>query len=424
MKKIALIFTGLVKIDQNLVGTAVIYQEIAMILKNQGYIVKMVVPEISSLAPNIASYYQYQDKNNKILIKTASLVIFGAYPPVTSLLEAYRQKKIIMTYLWSIAPIGSLEFRDYKNNDEQAKLHSFISASYNLSLLLSDKIFCRDEGARKLVLGSLTSLGRINLDNYRSDASLRRLVEVAAFGVDNKKLPVAVKDYWQKQLGVKRRDFILIWNGGIWNWNNGETLVKAMNLLKAYNIKLVFQGFKHPESKHALSFKAKKTLNLAKRLGLKDKSIFFGEDWVPYQQRYNFLGSSHAGVVSSPDIPEANLFFKTRIYDYLWAELPVILNDCEAFAPLIKERGLGLVVKTGDAADWAAKIRLLSRSASLRRRFRANIRSYKQEIAWENTLEPIKDFSRRPYAAPDKQKDVKTLILENIRLNRDIVFSF
>jgi len=45
-----------------------------------------------------------------------------------------------------------------------------------------------------------------------------------------------------------------------------------------------------------------------------------------------------AGIVTSPDIPEANLFFKTRIYDYLWAELPIILYDCEAFASLVQEK--------------------------------------------------------------------------------------
>lgn len=424
MKKTALIFTGLVKMDKNLVGTAVIYQQMANIFIRQGYRVKMVVPEISLDAPKGADYYLYKDRSNKLLIKEANIVIFGAYPPVTPLLEAYRQKKIIMTYLWSIAPIGSLEFRDYQNIAEQAKLHRLIVASYNLSLLLSDKIFCRDEGARKLVLGSLVSLGRINLNNYNSDVSLRRLVDVAAFGVDNKKLPVVVKDYWQKQLGIKSRDFVLVWNGGIWNWNDGETLIKAMALLKKDKIKLVFQGFKHPETKQVLSFKAKKALVLAKRLGLKDKSVFFNDDWVPYQNRYDFLGSSSAGVVCSPDIPEANLFFKTRIYDYLWAELPIILGDCEAFAPLIQSRNLGLVAKTGEAGDWAAKIRLLSRSASLRRRLQTNIRNYKQEIAWENTLAPIKDFSCRPLAAPDKLKDANTLILENIRLNRDIAVSF
>lgn len=424
MEKIALIFTGLVRIDQNLVGTAVIYHRIANILKACGYSVRMVVPEISPSAPPLAEYYRYQDKNNRLLIKQADVVIFGAYPPTDPLLEAYRQKKIIATYLWSIAPIGSLEFKDYKSPAEQAKLHRFITASYNLSLLLSDKIFCRDEGVRKLVLGSLISLGRVNLDNYQKDSGLHNLVEAAPFGVDSQKLPKIKGSYWQKYAGIKPGDFILVWNGGIWNWNDGETLVRAMSLLKKYRIKLVFQGFKHPEPGQKSSVKAEKTLALAERLRLINKNVFFIDDWVPYNERYHFLGNSDAGIVCSPDIPEANLFFKTRVYDYLWAELPVILGDCEAFAPLIKTHGLGLIAKTGASSDWAKQILLLSRDINLRRQIRKNIKKYKQTIGWEKTLSPVKAFAMHPAAAADRLAANNHLAEASIRLSRDIVSSF
>lgn len=424
MEKIAIIFTGLVKIDKNLVGTAVIYRQIAEIFQRQGYRVKMVVPELSFDNNLGVEYYRYQDKNNRLLIKQADVVIFGAYPPTAPLLEAYRQKKIIATYLWSIAPIGSLEFKDYKSPAEQAKLHRFITASYNLSLLLSDKIFCRDEGVRKLVLGSLISLGRVNLDNYQKDSGLHNLVEAAPFGVDGQKLPKIKGGYWQKYAGIKPGDFILVWNGGIWNWNDGETLVRAMSLLKKYRIKLVFQGFKHPEPGQKSSVEAEKTLALAEHLRLINKNVFFIDDWVPYNERYHFLGNSDAGIVCSPDIPEANLFFKTRVYDYLWAELPVILGDCEAFVPLIKTHGLGLIAKTGVSSDWAKQILLLSRDINLRRQIRKNIKKYKQTIGWEKTLSPVKAFAMHPAAAADRLAANNHLAEASIRLSRDIVSSF
>lgn len=421
MKKEVSIFTGLVSVDKNLVGTAVVYKKIADIFVGLGYQVNMIVPGASDLEEKGVNFYQYAEISNRKLIKSSSLVIFGAYPPVEPLLYAHKLKKIIVSYLWSIAPMGSLEFKDFKQVAKQANLHEYITASYNLSLLLSDKIFCRDEGVRKLVLGSLISLGRVNLSNYKQDKSLQDLLTVAPFGISNKNPKLTEHKLRQGINGIDKDDFILLWNGGIWNWNDGETLIKAMSLIKNKKIKLVFQGFKHPAKGSQLSIKAKQSLALAKKLGLIDKTVFFLEDWVPYDKRANFLLDSNIGVVSSPDIPEANFFFKTRIYDYLWAELPLILNDCEAFASLIKDRGLGLVVKAGDARDWAKNIQLLARDKRLTGNIIKNIKKYKREIGWETTLKPIRDFAFKPHSSADKKNKLSQLSINSIKANYDLI---
>lgn len=409
--------------DKNLVGTAVVYKQIADIFVDLGYQVNMIVPCFSDLEEKGINFYQYAKSNNQKLIQSSSLVIFGAYPPVEPLLYAYKLKKIIVSYLWSIAPVGSLEFKDFKQVTKQANLHEYIASSYNLSLLLSDKIFCRDEGVRKLVLGSLISLGRVNLSNYNQDKSLRELLSVAPFGISSKNPKLTEHKLRQGTNGINKDDFVLLWNGGIWNWNDGETLIKAMSLIKNKKIKLVFQGFKHPAKGSQLSIKAKQSLALAKKLRLINKNVFFLEDWVPYAERANFLLDSNIGVVSSPDIPEANLFFKTRIYDYLWAGLPLILNDCEAFAPLVKDRGLGLVVKTGDAHAWAKNIQLLAKDKKLTGRIIKNIKKYKREIGWEKTLKPVRDFALKPHQSADKKNKLSQLSMKHIKANQEIIIN-
>lgn len=421
MKKKVAIFTGLVNIDKNLVGTAVIYKKIADIFVAQGYQVNLIIPELTDFKDDSIKFHLYNKKNNEQLIKNSSLVIFGAYPPLEPLLYAHYQKKIIMTYLWSIAPVGSLEFKDFNNKLKQAKLHQFVTASYNLSLLLSDKIFCRDEEIKKLVIGSLISLGRINLQNYESDKQLKNLIEVASFGIE-KKNPKLEKNIYRGQYpGINKDDFILIWNGGVWNWNDGLTLIRAMEKLKNEKIKLIFQGFKHPGRGKSLSQEAEACLTLAKKLKLKDRNVFFPQGWIPYKERANFLLESDVGVVCSPDIPEANLFLKTRIYDYLWAELPIILSDCEAFASIIKEKGLGLIVKTGDVDDWVKNIKILKNNHKLKQEIIKNIKKYKKEIIWDKTLLPIKEFVNNPSKIVDK-KFINKLIKNNIKANQDITF--
>ena len=421
MKKKVIIFSGLVNVDKNLVGTAVIYKKMADVFLSQNYEVVMVVPELSDLQSEKINFQLYNEENNKKLINSASIIVFGAYPPVDPLIYAHEKRKLIITYLWSIAPIGSLEFKDFNDKNKQIKLHRYISASYNLSLLLSDKIFCRDEGAKKLILGSLISLGRVNLENYELDKSFSKLVEVAPFGINNLK-PKKTKNLYRSIVsGINNKDFILLWNGGIWNWNDSETLIKAMEKLKHENIKLVFQGFKHPGLGKKISDKAQQALKLASNLKLKDKNIFFLENWVPYKERANFLLEVDAGVVASPNIPEANLFLKTRIYDHLWVELPTILNDCEAFAPIIKAKNLGLVAKTGSIDSWVVNILALKNNKKIIKKIKENIKEYKKEIEWKNTLRPISNFVKKPEKLGDKTNKSNKLLQNNIKTNKNII---
>ncbi len=422
MSSKAVIFTGLVNIDKNLVGTAVIYKKLADLLIKKGYRVSMVVPSETDIIDSSINFYLYEENNNKKLISSSSLVVFGAYPPPQPLWFAYQKKKTILTYLWSVAPIGSLEFKDFNSQHKQKQLHQYIASSFNLSLMISDKIFCRDKQVKTLLWGSLTSLGRLNLDNYLQHKKLSNIIEEAPFGME-KNIPKHKKDIYRgKYKNINQDDFLLIWNGGVWNWNDGQTLVRVMKKLSKDKIKLIFQGFKHPDKDQKLSLEAKRTLRVAKNQALINKNVFFSEQWIPFRQRGNYLTECDVGVVSSPDIPEANLFLKTRIYDYLWAELPVILNDCEAFAPIIEAKGLGLVVKTGNGQDWVRKICELKRNKDLRNRIIRNIRDYKKELTWSKTLKPVEEYLDSPSKLKDKYDSGNKLLQESIRVNKKIVF--
>ena len=419
----AVIFTGLVNMDKNLVGTAVIYKKIAELLVKKGYKVSMVIPKETDLQIKGVDLYLYQEEKNKKLINSSSLVVFGAYPPHRPLWYAYEKKKTIMTYLWSIPPIGSLEFQDFSTYQDQKELHNFITASFNLSLLVSDKVFCRDNNIKTFLWGSMASLGRVNLDNYLEDKKLRNMVEAAPFGIESTPPRHRRDIYRGKYDNIGKRDLLLMWNGGVWNWNDGETMIRAMKRLRQSNIKLIFQGFRHPDTEKGISREAEKTLELAKKEGLENNNVFFPHQWIPFHQRGNYLTECDVGVVSSPDIPEANLFYKTRVYDYLWAELPVILNDCEAFAPLIREKGLGLVARTGDDQDWADKIYRLKKDSHMRKRIVDNIREYKKEMTWPQTLKPVKEYIEKPYKLQDKYDEHNVLLRNNIRQNKEIIFN-
>jgi len=393
-KKVVTIFTGLVKLNKNLVGTAVVYQQLAYWLNKNNFSVNLVIPEKNDDQLAGVDYFIYQEKNNKKLIQQSDIIFFGAYPPIEPLKYAYQQKKNIITYLWSIAPIGSLEFKDFTDIHQQEKLHDFIVASYNLSLKYSNKIFCRSQRVKDLVLGSLITLGKANLSNYLKDRNFNNLIEVVSFGIGST-VRHSQKDNYRKLFkNIQAKDFVLIWNGGIWNWHDGVKLVKIMNYIKQRDkkIKLIFQGFHNPDKIY--SIEAKKTKQLADKLKLTDKNIFFPTNWVNFENRDNYLTESDAGIVISPNIPEANYFIKTRFYDYLWADIPIILNNYEAFAGEVATHNLGLIL-SGDYKKDAATIIKFVNDKKLQLKIKHNIKKYKKDLSWEKQLKAVIEYCKK-----------------------------
>jgi len=404
MAKKITIFTGLVKIGPDLVGTAVVYREIAHLLRMKGFEVSMVVPEPVDNPEKGIAYYVYEPRRNKKIIRQSDIVFFGAYPPTDPLEYAYKNKKIIVSYLWSLAPIGSLEFRDVPSREEQDRKQRLIVDAYNRTLLYSDKVFCRSEKARDFILGSLAALGRANIYNYGKERNFRNIAEVAPFGIPQTS-PHHTKNIYRGVIsGVGKNDFLLLWNGGVWNWNDATGLVEIMNYIRRRDkkIKLIFQGFHNPQSKYALSAEAKKARRLAEKRSLINNNIFITSEWINYDERGNYLTEVDAGITLSPNIPEANFFIKTRYYDYIWAGKPIILNEFEAFAPEVKNKGLGLVL-TGDYRQMAEDIIRFSRNKKSLAKIRKNLLAYKKGRDWRSNLGPVVDFCQSARHSADRR---------------------
>jgi len=69
----------------------------------------------------------------------------------------------------------------------------------------------------------------------------------------------------------------VLWGGGIWNWLDPITLVKAwQKVIASYpNARLVFLGTRHPNPKVPQHEIVEKVINEAEQIGEKEQSIFF-----------------------------------------------------------------------------------------------------------------------------------------------------
>jgi glycosyltransferase involved in cell wall biosynthesis len=277
------------------------------------------------------------------------------------------------------------------------------TAVLNEQLLRGDYFLCASEKQRDFWLGQLSALGRVNPVTYDADETLRSLISVVPFGV-----PVAPPARTRPAIkgvvaGIGPDDKVLLWGGGIYNWFDPLTLLRAVDKLRARvpAVRLFFLGLKHPNPNVPEMRMAVETRRLADELGLTDTHVFFNEGWVAYDDRQNFLLEADIGVSTHLDHVETEFSFRTRILDYLWASLPVVATGGDSFGDIIDAHGIGLTVPPGDVdALEDALFRLLD-DPSLAAACREASGKLADSFHWSEVLQPLIEFCRAPRRAPD-----------------------
>jgi glycosyltransferase involved in cell wall biosynthesis len=273
----------------------------------------------------------------------------------------------------------------------------------NEQLGRADFVLCASEKQRDLWLGQLAALGRINPVTYDGDESLRSLLAVVPFGVGDEP-PVATRSAIRGQVpGIGPEDKVVLWGGGVYNWFDPLTLVRAVDRLRhrVPDLRLFFLGLRHPNPDIPEMRMAVETQRLAEELGLVGSHVFFNQDWVAFDDRQNFLLDADVAVSTHLDHIETEFSFRTRILDYLWAGLPILATDGDSFAEVIRREGLGVVVPPGDAAAVERGLEQLLTDAGFAATCRANIERVTPALTWSACLEPLVQFCADPRRAAD-----------------------
>ena len=76
--------------------------------------------------------------------------------------------------------------------------------------------------------------------------------------------------------------------------------------------------------------------------------MFFNAGWAPYGRRADFLLDADVAVSTHLDHIETRYSFRSRVLDYLWAGLPMVLTAGDVLADEVAEAGLGVTVPAED----------------------------------------------------------------------------
>lgn len=343
---------------------------------------------------------RHQDVND--LVDWCDVFVFQGW--VMAGLESFqRSDKVFVADIYD--PLHLEQLEQARDDGERIRRRAVRDATavLNEQLLRGDFFLCASTKQRDLWLGHLASLGRVNPATYDADPGLDALIDIVPFGISDHPPERTGPGIRGVIPGVGADDAVILWGGGVYNWFDPLTLIRAVDHLRERrpDVRLVFLGMRHPNPDIPEMRMAVQARRLADDLGLAGVHVFFNEEWVPYDHRQNFLLDADVAVTTHFHHVETDYSFRTRVLDYLWATLPTVTTDGDSLADLIERKGLGLTVPPEDAAALADALFTLLDDKAQAEACRENIREIVPELVWAETLRPLVEFCRAPRRAPD-----------------------
>lgn len=408
MKTVLLISPDI--IAKKMTGPAIRYYNFARELSRKLEVTLFMPNKETDLSLDSEKFHViYGDKNKleQCAKSIDSVVIQGIAYRLYPFLKKLKKPTVVDIY--DPITLENLELRKFLSISDRLTYHETDLDLILEQLALGDYFICASEKQKDYWLGMLAAINRVNPITYKDDIKMSKLIGVVPFGLNNEK-PIktkqVLKGVWTN---INEDDKVIIWGGGIWNWFDPLTLIEAMNVIckNRDDIKLFFMGIGHPNINCDTTV-ADKCIQKSKDYGLYNKNIFFN-DWVEYSERQNYLLEADLGISTYLNNLETRFSFRTRILDYLWCELPMILTKGDYMAELVENKQLGVCHEEGNYEELAELILEVIEDNSSYEKYKINISEIKDNFKWSNVVKPLQDFCKNPYISNDKIRKVNVL---------------
>jgi glycosyltransferase involved in cell wall biosynthesis len=328
--------------------------------------------------------------------------------------------------------IGNLDFTTGEDVSARYRRVAFRAPTLlqEIALVCGNAFVCASERQRDFWLGMLGAVGRIDPESAADDPSFRDLIDVVPFGVESTAPTPTTRVLKGVVPGIEDGDKVVLWGGGIWNWLDPITPIRAIHALarKREDVKLFFLGVRHPNPGVQQLAMTTRAVALAEELGLRDRFVFFNFGWVPYAERANYLLEADVGISSHLETLETRFSFRTRVLDYFWAGLPTVATEGDVLSDLVAEQDLGRTVAVGDVEGWTLALEELLDDRAAYARVRANVEQARETFAWPRVVEPLLRLVALPGAVIDPPRRAgamtlhyNTLALGSILLRRGVL---
>jgi glycosyltransferase involved in cell wall biosynthesis len=303
------------------------------------------------------------------------------------------------------APIA-VDLYDPMNLEALEHPDAATNVPYTVRLLVDqiargDYFMCASERQRDYWIGMLAACGRVDAAAYGEDPDLRALIDVVPFGLP-REAPIRSGPGPREEIeGIGPHDPLFVWNGGLWDWFDPETLLAATAIARAStpDIRVLFMGVQRP-GEDAPSAAAQSLMRHSDELGLTDAHVFF-RSWTPYETRHNTYLDATAAVSLHHAHLESRFSFRTRLLDCIWATVPILGTEGDVLAELVRDEHLGLTVRPGDVDGVAdALVSLATDRDGVTTRARTELTSIAPRFRWSTATLPLAAWLDRAERRP------------------------
>ena len=286
-------------------------------------------------------------------------------------------------------------------------------------LKFADHFICASEKQRDFWLGGLAVAGRINCLRWpdASHANLQELISLVPFGLPDQP-PVKDGPGLREFFNIPQEDFVAVWGGGIYQWFDPLTPIRAIHRLVAegQRVHLVFMGISHPNPGIHAHSRCGQAIELANELGLTDRFVHFNFGWVDYGKRQNFFLEADVGISAHFDNPETRFAFRTRMLDYIWCGLPIVTTQGDVFAESLRANHLGLAVGFEDIDGWYLALKQIKDDYAYRLQCKENVTKFCCNFTWSSIMQRFAQNVERVGVAADRVPVRKSAARQNIVL--------
>lgn len=386
-------------IDTQMAGPGIRYWEFARQLSHR-HNVTLLTPNQSRLSHPRVQILQRTHRTLKHYVKTSDVVITQGY--LFPLAPIMMMDAPLVVDLYDPLPIEVLEHHAHLPLPEAQLSQSYCVARTNLLLQRGDFFLYSHPRQRDYWVGMLTAVGRLNHQAYRRQADVSHLFGLVPYGIADPPPEQTPSGLRSSDGPFTDSDTIVLWGGGLWNWFDPASVIRAMARISAerHDIKLLFLGGKRAEGESGglnVAYATQEAITLSQQLGVYNRSVFFHDAWVPYQERHRYFLDADIGISTHFDSLETRFAFRTRLLDYLWADLPIITTRGDYLSDLVERQQLGIVVDPANVQQISDALVRLTDVHAFREQCRENIRQFRSRYLWNRVIEPLEAFCERPY---------------------------
>ena len=268
-------------------------------------------------------------------------------------------------------------------NSRGAEVFGHDHATLMGSLLRGDFFLCASEAQRMFYLGVLLAVGRLNPVLFEHDSRLESLIAIAPFGVPPPR----------QHRGTGESNILF---GGIYDWYDPILAIDAVALARETVPETTLTFTRHPNPELTPQGKIAEAMRYVERRGF--GSFIRFESWVEYERRGEFFDRFALALLTFPQSLETELSMRTRVYDFLWAGLPVVTSSAPGTDELLMRYRAGLVVQSEWPRDFANAIVHCDGNS-----MREGIARFVDDHQWPRVLAPLLEFCRKPRVEPTKE---------------------